>query len=48
MILTCILQINTKSGSRELWSGKQEGIGIHEAAHGSLAMTEMKNITKIC
>lgn len=44
------LQIDTKPGSRELWSGKQEGIGIHEAARGSLAMTEMKNITitKIC
>ena len=48
MILTCILQINMKPGSRELWSGKQEGITIHEAAHRSLAMTEMKNITKIC
>lgn len=32
---------------RVLWRGKQKGIGVYEAAHGSLSTKERKNVIRV-
>lgn len=46
VMFMCALLLDTKEDSRVLWRGKQKGIGIYEAAHGSMIPRERKNIIR--